>query len=97
MQRPAALLAYRLQMSGHHINFDMTPQAFAQDPDVNMLMDDLAGVDPAYTGCVLVSAEDAQAHMGQTLADMSMSDGTGTMTGNGSMTAGGTMTSGGMF
>lgn len=101
--------AVETEMFDRHIDFDMSPQAFAQDPDVTMLMDALAGMDPAYAGRMLVSAEDAQAHMGQTLADMGMSDGGGTMTtdgsgsmttdGNGTMTGSGSgsMTTGGMM
>lgn len=94
-------------MFDRHIDFDMTPQAFAQDPDVTMLMDALADMDPAYAGRMLVSAEDAQAHMGQTLADMGMSGDSGTMTGSGSgststnntgtMTGSGSTSTGGMM
>jgi hypothetical protein len=99
--------AVETEMFDRHIDFDMTPEAFAQDPDVTMLMDDLADMDPAYAGRMIVSAEDAQAHMGQTLADMGMSadgssqngtdDGSMTGTGGGSMTTGdtGTMTGSG--
>ena len=58
------------EMQGHHIDFNMSPQTFEMDADVSMLMDTMGAMDPAYDGRMMISAEAAQAHMGETLAGM---------------------------
>ena len=97
------------EMQGRHIDFNMSPQAFEMDADVSMLMDTMGAMDPAYAGRMMISAEAAQAHMGETLAGMpgdggmmnggnagdGMPGGNGNVSNGGGMMNGGNVTNGG--
>lgn len=57
-------------MMGSSLSFDMRIEDFANDADVVMFMDELDMMGGGYTGRTMTAAEDAQAHMRSTLADM---------------------------
>ncbi len=56
------------EIQGRLIDFNISPQAFEMDADVGMLIDTIGALDSVYAGRIMVSAEVAQAHMGETLA-----------------------------
>ena len=56
------------EMQDRHIDFNMPTEEFETNPDVTMLMDTIAAFHPDYEGRVMVSAENAQSHMGETIA-----------------------------
>lgn len=58
------------EMQDRHVDFNMPTEEFELNPDVTMLMDSIGALDPAYEGRVMVSAENAQSHMGETIEGM---------------------------
>jgi hypothetical protein len=68
-------------MVDHMIDFNMDPDRFEYDPNVRMLMDMLNGLDPSGPLRMMVSAEDAQDHLQNTMSDM-MSGDSGMMDGD---------------
>jgi hypothetical protein len=71
-------------MVDHMIDFNMDPDRFEYDPNVRMLMDMLNGLDPSGPLRMMVSAEDAQDHLQNTMSDM-MSGDSGMMDGDDDM------------
>ncbi|BBO77425.1 hypothetical protein DSCW_48420 [Desulfosarcina widdelii] len=57
-------------MMGSSLSFDMPIEDFANHADVVMFMDALDTIGGGYAGRTMTAAEDAQAHMRSTLADM---------------------------
>ncbi len=68
----------RAVMVGHMIDFDMAPDLFEYDPDVQLFLDTLNGVFSSGPMRMMVSAEDAQDHLRKTMEEM-MSDDSGMM------------------
>lgn len=55
------------ELEGRSIQFQMTHEEFENDPDVLMFMDTMSRTYEAYNGRKMVSAEDAQEHMRNTM------------------------------
>ncbi len=94
------------EMQGRHIDFNMPTEDFEIDTEVNMLMDTIGAMDPAYAGRMMVSTDAAQTHMGDTLDRMpgdiggTINSGGGNVSGglpggNGNVSNGGGMMNGG--
>lgn len=58
------------ELEGRPINFYMDPDSFENDPTVMMFMNDMQSMHDNYAGRMMVTAEDAQAHMRNTMMSM---------------------------
>ena len=58
------------ELEGRSINFDMTQDQFEHDTDVRMFIDTMSRTYEAYNGRNMVSAEEAQEHMRNTMVDI---------------------------
>jgi hypothetical protein len=57
-------------LQGRQINFNMDPAEFEHDADVQMFMDSLRAIDDSYAERMMVSMEDAQLHMRNTMLEI---------------------------
>ena len=58
------------ELEGRPIHFDMDPAEFEHHVDIEMFMDTIHGMDENYAGRTMVSIEDAQEHMRNTMTNM---------------------------
>jgi len=81
------------ELEGWPIHFGMDTSEFEHHTDMQRFMDTIQAIDENYAGRLMVSIEDAQEHMRNTMMDM-MNDG---LSGEGEMTDGDMPGGGGMM